>query len=90
MSGLSTKSAEVIVMAAFEAHTFKEVSRSQMASAAKSMCPADLKRDLKGADKTTLTVPLAAALAAKNIVKVQEGANLGNLKRGEATKEGTF
>lgn len=88
--GLSSKSAEVIVMTAFEAHRFKDVSRSQVASAIKSVCSTTARKGLRGADKATLTLPLAAALAAKNIVNIKGGADLGNLTRGDATKVGTI
>ncbi len=88
--GLSSKSAEIIIMAAFEAHRFKDVSRTQMSSALKSVCPPSCRKGLKSADKVALTIPLGAALAAKNIVTIKAGADLGNLKRGDATKDGTL
>ncbi len=80
----------MIITAAFEAHQFKDVSRSQMASATKSICPLSVRKTLKGADKTSLMLPLAAALAANNKVEVRSGANLSNLSRGDATKVGTL
>ena len=48
------------------------------------------RKSLKGSDKGTLTIPLAAALLYTNIVKVQQGADLNNLKRQDAEKVGTF
>ncbi len=61
-----------------------------MASGVKNLCSALVRKDLKAADKTALTIPLAAALAAKNIIEVQGGADLSNLKQGDVTKVGTF
>ncbi len=89
-TGLSCKSAEVVTVTAFEALRFKDVARSQMASGVKNLCSALVRRELKDADKTALTIPLAAALAAKNIIKVEAGTDLNNLKRGDVSKVGTF
>ena len=73
---MTLKSAEVVVMTAFEAHHFKDIGRAQLFSAVKSSCSPTTQKELKGADKATLTTPLAAALLYKNIVKVQQGADL--------------
>ncbi len=86
-TGLSCRNAEVIVVTAFEPLRFKDVTRTQIASVIKNLCSALVRKGLKAADKTALTIPLAAAVAAKNIIEVQAGADLTNLKRGDV---GTF
>ena len=65
-------------------------SKTQLFSAVKSSCSTTTQKELKCADKATLTMPLAAALLNKHIVKVQQGADLNNLKRQDAEKVGTF
>ena len=82
---LSEKSARVIVMEAYGAHFLKEVSRSQLLSAAKSLLPIDQRRNLCGVEKTSLLLPLARAFIMNNIVKIK-----GNLTRVNVEKIGTF
>ena len=48
------------------------------------------RKSLKCSDKGTLTIPLAAALLYTNIVKVQQGADLNNLKQQDPKKSGPF
>ena len=76
-------------MAAFEAHRFKDISRAQLASAVSSVCPPNRRRELRGADKIALCIPLAAALVTSNVVKLTSE-NVSNLKMGDAKKAGTF
>jgi len=45
--GLTLKSAEVVVLVAFESHTFKQISRSQLESAGKTLnIPIAIRRSL--------------------------------------------
>lgn len=87
---MSQKSAEVIVMCAFGAHTIKEVSRSQMASAVKFFLEVAERKHLKTADKSQLVKPLAMAFVKKKIVIVKEGTNMDDLSRCDIYKVGTF
>ena len=89
-TGLSLKSAEVVVMTAFEALRFKDIARQQLFSSVKSICSPSIQKELKGADKSSLTQPLAAALLINKVVEVKKGADLQNLKRLDAKKFGTF
>ena len=87
-TGLSEKSAQVIVMEAYGAHFMKEVRRSQLLSAAKSLLPLAERRSLSGAKKSTMLMPLARAFVMNKIVKVK--GNVGNLTRNNVEKIGTF
>ena len=75
------KSSEVVVAAAFQSHFIKEVSRSQMDGAAKFLLSKEERKELKGAEKSKLLLPLVRALIARNIVQVADGAALDNLSR---------
>ena len=83
-------SAEAVVLTAFGAHFFKEVSRSQLESASKSLLPLDVTQQLKKRDKGDFIIPLAEAFLKKGIVKLTEGANLKNLAREDIKKVGPF
>ena len=85
---LSEKSAQVIVMEAYGAHFLKEVRRSQLLSAAKSLLPVHERSRLSGAEKSSLLLPLARAFVFNKIVKVK--GNVGNLTRNNVEKIGTF
>ena len=67
----------------------KEISRSQMASAARFFM-SDKKKFFMKAEKYQLVNPLAEVFIKKRIVVVKEGADMDNLKRGDVTKEKTF
>ena len=47
-------------------------------------------KELKGAKKSKLLLPLARALITRNIVQVADGATLENLSRVDVKKTGTF
>ena len=53
------KSAEVVIMVAFGAHFIKEVSRTQLNAAVKSLLPSKQRKLLSGAEKSKLIKPLA-------------------------------
>ena len=72
-------------MCAFGAHSFKEISRSQLASAAKFFMK-NKKRDMGNAEKSQLVGPLASVFIDRGIV----GATIENLSRDDLTKEKTF
>lgn len=76
-------------MCAFGAHSFKEISRSQLASAAKFFIK-DKKRDMGKADKTQLVGPLASVFIDRGIVAIREGATVTDLCRDDISKEKTF
>ena len=76
-------------MCAFETHTFKEISRSQLASAAKFF-KAEERPFITKADKHQLVGPLASVLVKKGIVAIRDGANMQHLVRSDITKEKTF
>ena len=81
-------SAEAVILAAFGAHFFKEVSQSQLESAAKSLLP--LKTVSQKGDKRDYIMPLAEAFLKKGIIKVVGRSNLKNLARGDLKKVGPF
>lgn len=84
---LSMKSAEVIVAAAFQQVRLKDVSRSQLSGAVKSLCP-EKKKQLRAADKSSMVLPVAKALLNKGIVQAEgDMENLSpRLKRLEHSK----
>ena len=84
------QSGEAVVLTVFGSHFFKEISRSQLESAAKSLLPLDLQHSLKKADKVDFIIPLARAFIRKAIVKLPAKANFKSLAREEITKVGTF
>ena len=76
-------------MCAFGAHTIKEVTRSQMASASKFFLGAADRQICKG-EKSQMMKPLAMAFLNKKIVVVKGDADYNDLSRGDVAKEGTF
>jgi len=87
---MSNTSAEAVVLTAFGAHFLKEVSRSQLESAAKSLLATNVLTNLKKADKGDFIIPLAEALIKHKIVKVVEDADWKQLGRQDLEKVGTF
>ncbi len=87
---MSLKSAEVVVMCAFGAHFIKEVSRSQLCAAAKTLLPKEERRYLQGAEKTKFLKPLAEVFVGKAIVAIKHGADVENLTREDVDKVGTY
>ena len=77
-------------MCAFGACLIKEVSRSKLCAAAKAVMPKEESRALRGVEKNKLLKPLAKVFLEKNIVTIEEGADIENLTRGTVTKVGTF
>ena len=76
-------------MCAFGAHSFKEISRSQLVSAAKFYIK-NKKRDLGKAEKMQLVGPLASVIIDRGIVVLKEGATFANLSRNDVTKVKPF
>ena len=74
-------------MVAFGAHQYKEIGRTQLASAVKFF---RLSKSLAKAEKPQLAIPLATAFLAEKIVETKVGANLNCLCRQDVTKCGTF
>lgn len=87
---LSQESAKVVVMCAFGAHTFKEVARSQLTSAAKFFLKGEGRKLIAKADKQQLVDLLAPVFIDKEVVVLRDGANKKNLCREDVSKEGTF
>jgi len=83
---LNTNSAEAVVLAAYEAHFLKDVSRAQLNSALKLLCSAEQRKSLLGKEKSTIMIPLAIQLIAKKYVKMK----LGSITRDDATKVKPF
>ena len=79
----------MVVMCAFGAHSLKNISRFQMASAARYFM-SDQTKFITKADKYQLIKPLAKAFINKGIVVVKEGADMEKLKRDDVNKEKTF
>ena len=91
MIELSQKSAEVIVLTAFGLHLFKQLSRSQLESAGKTLrIPSDTRRSLSKGGKMEYLIPLAKGFLKNGIVKVRKGASLSSLTRDDITKMKTF
>ena len=75
-------------MCAFQAHKFKDVTRSQLYSALRCLNKATAS-DLRGADKASLAKPLAAAFIKEKIIEIVPWAKLENVKNSEVEKVGT-
>ena len=76
-------------MAAFTAHFLKEISHTQLLSAAKRLMPEDKKR-LATLEKNDFLVPLGKVFVEKGIVKIRKGADIKDLSRNAVDKVGTF
>ena len=88
--GISSKSAEVIVACAFQAHFIKEVSRQQLSGAARVLLTKQEAKDLRSAEKKKFVIPLAMAFLKKKIVGVKKGSTISNLTQNCVRKIGTF
>ena len=77
-------------MCAFDAHHFKEISRGQLASAARFFLKGEERKSVPKADKYQLVSLLAPVFLRKGIVALQEGADVDNLCRNDVVKERTF
>ena len=87
---LSVKSAEVIVMTAFQQHRIKDVSRAQLVGAVKSLSSPDVRRKYRVADKASLVPPVARALLVRGIVSISPSAAIDNLVPTDVKKVETF
>lgn len=87
---MSVKSAEVVVLEAFNVHFFKEIAQSQLESAAKSLLPAETRKSLAKCPKTDYIMPLAEHFIAKDILAIRKRASLASLKRTDVKKISTF
>ena len=74
-------SGELIVAEAFGAHFIREVGRSQLVGAAKTLLNKEERQELKGVEKAKYILPLAEALLRKKIVQVTAGASFSSLSR---------
>ena len=74
-------------MVAFGAHQYKEIGRTQLASAVKFF---RLPKSLGKAEKPQLAIPLATSFLDKKIVQIKDGANITTLCRQDVSKCGTF
>ena len=89
--GLTLKSAEVVVLVAFESHTFKQISRSQLESAGKTLnIPIAIRRSLIKGGKIDYLIPLAKGFLQEGIVKIKKEASLASLSRESVKKAKTF
>ena len=79
-----------MVMTAFGAHFIKEVSRSQLCAAAKSILPPNQRKQLQHAEKSKFYIPLAKMFIFKNIVGIKKHSDVKNLCRNDVEKVGTF
>jgi len=84
---LTAEGAEAIVLIAFGAHFYKEISKGQLESAAKSF---GLKLNLKKSDKQMFAIPLACALLNNSIIKLSKHADISNLCRSDIKKVRPF
>ena len=87
---LSEDSARTIVMCAFGAHTYREVTRTQLASAIRYFTKGEERKTLTKKEKHELVSPLARMFLKKEIVTIRKEANLNNLSVQDVNKEGTF
>ena len=77
-------------MTAFAAHFLKEVSRSQLQSAARTLLPDRERKRLQTLEKGELIIPLAKAFLKNNIIHVKTGADMTSLSRSDVQKIGPF
>ena len=77
-------------MCAFGVHFIKEVSRSQLYAACKSMLPKEERKKLYGAEEQKFLKPLGIEFLKKKIVTFEKGSDLNNLSRNSVSKVGTF
>ena len=83
---LNANSAEAVVLAAFEAHFLKDLTRAQLNSALKSLCSTEEQNNLSGKEKSKLVIPVATQLIAKNYVRIEDGIKLGSITRDDVQK----
>ena len=76
-------------MVAFGAHFLKEISRTQMLSAAKRLLPLQ-KKTLNSLEKNEFLVPLGTAFVEQGIIAIRKGALVKDLSRNDIEKVGTF
>ena len=77
-------------MCIFGAHTYREVTRTQLASAIRYFTKGEERKILSKKEKHELVNPLARMFLKKGIVIIRKGANLNNLSVEDVNKEGTF
>ena len=76
-------------MAVFGAHFLKEISRTQLLSAAKRLLPQQ-KKILNSLEKNEFCIPLGRTFEDNHIVQVRKGALVKDLSRNDVEKVGTF
>ena len=81
---------EVVVMAVFQQHGIKDVSRSQLFGAMRVLCSQEVKRKHRATDKTSLLLPVAKAFISRGICAVSIGADIGKLVPSDVKKVETF
>ena len=84
------KSAEMIVMVAFQQHRIKDVSRAQLAGGLKSLSSPDVRKKNRVADKVSLVSQVARALMVQGIVSILPSAAIDNLVPMDVKEVGTF
>jgi len=90
VSDLSEKSAEAVLLTMFGVHFYKEITRGQLESAAKSLLPTNIVTSLKKADKEDYAMPLAKVFIKNGIAELKKDADLKELGREDITKVGIF
>ena len=76
-------------MTAFGAHFLKEISRTQLLSAAKRLL-SHQKKTLNSLEKNEFLIPLGKALVEHSIIAIRKGALVKDLSRNDVEKVGTF
>ena len=84
------KSAEVIVMAAFQQHCIKNISRAQLVGSLLSLSSPDVRKKNRVADKVSLVSPVVRALLVQGIVSILPSAAIDNLVPMDPKNVGTF
>jgi hypothetical protein len=87
---LTQKSASMVVMTAFAVHFLKEVSRSQLQSAARKLLTKEEKNRLQPLEKSEFILPLAKAFIMKKVVEIKKGADQQALSRDDLKKISPF
>ena len=75
-------------MVAFGAHFLKEISRTQMLSAAKQLLPLQ-KKTLNSLEMNEFLIPLGKAFVENSIIAIRKGALVKDLSRDDVKKVGT-
>lgn len=80
----------MIIITAFAVHFIKEVSRSQLQSASRTLLSGEERNRLQKLEKSEFILPLAKAMINQDIVKVRRGADMKSLSRSDVEKMKPF